>query len=108
MNKSSKPMTYARLEDVLIQLGFKKRTTDEFVAFLHEDPESMFVLPHTSASDTISDWHLLSVQKVMSRSTFVSAKRLQRMLNRRTLPKPAAKAEFQEKATTDPDLTAVQ
>ena len=96
MSKNSDPMTYARLEEVLTTLGFTKKATDEFVAFLHEDTESIFVLPLIPASDTIRDWHLLSAQKVVMTSSSVSARALQRMLSKRRSFHPATGSELPE------------
>src|SRR5450755_1975151 len=106
MSKNSVPMTYARLEEVLIKLGFTKQSTDEFVAFLHEDPESIFVLPITTASDTISDWHLLSAQKVVSTSAIVSPKTLHRMLNRRGTSDPTTGSRRPEGTENETGLAA--
>lgn len=61
----SETITYGRLEQALIQLGFSKQLGPGYIVFHNDDHDATFVLPNISPSEKVRDVHLIAARQTI-------------------------------------------
>lgn len=89
----SQPMTYQRLEEVLIDLGFEKTVGSNFVVYKNIRYGAVEILPHTNPEDELIPFHYLSVRQTLRIYGILTEQSLDERLNR-----PAQTSETAEPA----------
>ena len=80
-NAVEQPITYGRLSEILIRLGFSRRDTTEYVAFKNPDYNALIALPVTRPQDLVRPAHLLAAQSTVTASGVASESTFQRLLH---------------------------
>lgn len=92
MPGASKPMTYARLDETLADLGFKRKNAADCVIYEIPDKKAIIVLPPFDPNDKINLLHLLTVRKTLIERNIATTEMLESRLM-----KPAPKADKSRK-----------
>ncbi len=80
-NAFVQPITYGRLSEILISLGFSRRDTSEYIVFQYPEYNALFALPITQPQEVARPAHLVAAQSTITASGVASARTFQRMLN---------------------------
>ncbi len=80
MSSASKPMTYARLDETLADLGFKSKSAADCVIYEIPEKEAMIVLPLSDPNEKMSAWHLLTVRKTIIERNLATTQMLESRL----------------------------
>ncbi len=97
-NLCSKPMTYKRLEEVLIDLGFVKTVGSNYVVYKNARYDAVEILPQKNPEDILSTWHYLSVRKNVVWKGVTTEQSLDERLKRPTRTSETAKPARRRKS----------
>ncbi|GDX40261.1 hypothetical protein LBMAG21_05530 [Armatimonadota bacterium] len=94
----SEPMTYRRLDEVLIDLGFVKTVGSNYVVYKNARYDAVEILPQKDPEDVLSKWHYLSVRNNVKWKGVTTEQSLDERFNRPAqtseTAKPARRRKF--------------
>ena len=74
------PVTYGRLSEILIRLGFVRRDTAEYIAFKNPAYDALIAFPVIQPQTPVRPAHLLAAQATVTASGVASESTFRRML----------------------------
>ncbi len=87
------PMTYGRLSEVLIRLGYARKDTPEYMVFKNPEADALIALPLTRPDEKIRPAHVLVAKVNAEGKGILSAERFLAMMAR-----PARRTRTREAA----------
>jgi len=94
----SEPMTYKRLEEVLIDLGFVKTVGSNYVVYKNARYDAVQILPQKNPEDELSTFHYLSVRNNVKWKGVTTEQSLDERLNRPAQTSETAKPARRRKS----------
>ena len=74
------PVTYGRLSEALIRLGFVRRDTAEYIAFKNPAYDALIAFPIIQPQEPVRPAHLLAAQATVTASGVASESTFKRIL----------------------------
>lgn len=90
----NQPVTYGRLSETLIRLGFVRRDTAEYVAFKNPEYDALIAFPVLQPQEIVRPAHLLAAQATVTASGVASESTFRRMLYQGTIEDTRAVSEI--------------